>query len=202
MRSYKIELKLNKSQRVLCAKSAGTSRFAYNWQLQILNEKYQKAKQDANGEKVKCKLGTAIDWHKDWVVLKDELPWIRETSKCCGQEALRDLEISFKRFFTKKSGYPKFKKRGEKDSFRLTGAVYIASNYVQLPIIGKVKLKEKNYPILEGKCLLKQATVSRQADRWFVSFLLPETLEDIKLPLLNEIKSEDINVSPEEYTIK
>ena len=32
-RSFKIELKLNKTQKVLCARSAGTSRFAYNWKL-------------------------------------------------------------------------------------------------------------------------------------------------------------------------
>jgi putative transposase len=192
MRSYRLELKLNQSQRILCAKSAGTSRFAYNWKLHILNTKYEKAKQEANGEKVKCKLGTAIDWHKEWVILKDELPWIRETSKCCGQEALRDLFDAFQRFFTKKSGYPKFKKKGEKDSFRLNGSVYIASNYVQLPIIGKVKLKEKNYPILEGKCLLSQATVSRQCDRWYVSFLLPETVDDPVLAPIESIEECDI----------
>jgi transposase len=33
MRSYRLELKLNQSEKVLCAKSAGTSRFAYNWKL-------------------------------------------------------------------------------------------------------------------------------------------------------------------------
>lgn len=192
MRSYRIELKLNQGQRVLCAKSAGTSRFAYNWKLRNLIEQYEKAKLEANGGKVKCDFGNAIAWHKDWVNLKVELPWIRETSKCCGQESLRDLQIAFQRFFSKKSGYPKFKKRGQRDSFRLTGSVYIASDYVQLPNLGKIKLKEKNYPILEGKCLLSQATVSRQCDRWYVSFLLPETVEDPKFATVNEIEECDI----------
>ena len=165
MRSYRLELKLNQGQRILCAKSAGTSRFAYNWKLHQLIEQYEQAKAEANGGRVKCNFGNAIAWHKDWVLLKNELPWIRETSKCCGQESLRDLQIAFHRFFSKKSGYPRFKKRGQRDSFRLTGSVYIASDFVQLPNLGKIKLKEKNYPILEGKCLLSQATVSRQADR-------------------------------------
>ena len=192
MRSYRLELKLNQSQRILCAKSAGTSRFAYNWKLRNLIEKYEKAKTEANGSKVKCNFGNAIAWHKDWVNLKAELPWIRETSKCCGQESLRDLQIAFQRFFSKKSGYPKFKKRGQRDSFRLTGSVYIAPDYVQLPNLGKIKLKGKNYPILEGKCLLSQATVSRQCDRWYVSFLLPETVEDPKFATLNEIEESNI----------
>ena len=184
MRSYRLELKLNQSQRILCAKSAGTSRFAYNWKLHQLIEQYEQAK--ANGGKVKCSFGNSIAWHKDWVLLKNELPWIRETSKCCGQESLRDLQIAFQRFFSKKSGYPRFKKRGQRDSFRLTGSVYIASDFVQLPGIGKIRLKEKNYPILEGKLKLSQATVSRQADRWFVSFLLKE---DVELPKLSPIES-------------
>ena len=192
MRSYRLELKLNQGQRILCAKSAGTSRFAYNWKLRNLIEQYEQAKAEANSGKVKCNFGNAIAWHKDWVNLKAELPWIRETSKCCGQESLRDLQIAFQRFFAKKSGYPKFKKRGQRDSFRLTGSVYIASDYVQLPTLGKIRLKEKNYPILEGKCLLSQATVSRQCDRWYVSFLLPETVEDPVLASIESIEECDI----------
>ena len=192
MRSYRLELKLNKGQRILCAKSAGTSRFAYNWKLHQLIEQYEQAKAEANGGKVKCSFGNSIAWHKDRVILKNELPWIRETSKCCGQESLRDLQIAFQRFFSKKSGYPRFKKRGQRDSFRLTGSVYIASDFVQLPGIGKIRLKEKNYPIIEGKCLLSQATVSRQADRWFVSFLLAETVDDPELASIEAIEECDI----------
>ena len=50
-RSFKIELKLNATQRVLCAKGAGTSRYAYNWKLRQLSEEYEKAKLEANGAK-------------------------------------------------------------------------------------------------------------------------------------------------------
>jgi putative transposase len=109
-----------------------------------------------------------------------------------GQEALRDLYTAFQRFFSKKSGYPRFKKRGQRDSFRLTGSVYVGSDFVQLPNIGKVKLKEKNHPILDGKCKLSQATVSRQADRWFVSFILHEEIEVPELSPINEIEEGDI----------
>ena len=136
MRSYRLELKLNQGQKILCAKSAGTSRFAYNWKLRNLKEQYENAKKEAEVQglkKIQCKLGSAMDWHKEWVLLKQELPWIRETSKCCGQESLRDLQVAFQRFFSKKLGYPKFKKRGERDSFRLTGSVYIGSDFAQLP---------------------------------------------------------------------
>ena len=110
--AYRLELKLNKTQSVLCAMSAGTARFAYNNKLKQLSESYEQAKLEAVEQGLKkpnCKFGTSIDWHKEWVRLKAELPWIRETSKCCGQEALRDLEGAFKRFFSKKAGYPTFR---------------------------------------------------------------------------------------------
>ena len=195
IRGYRLELKLNKTQAVLCAKSAGTARFAYNWKLDQLIREYaaNKALATMYGlDKVPSTLGNAQDWHKDWVLLKRELPWIRETSKCCGQIALRDLQVAFQRFFQKKSGYPKFKKRGQRDSFRLTGSVYIGSDFVQLPGIGKVRLKEKNYPCLEGKCLLSQATVSRQCDRWYVSFLLKDDVELPELASIESIEASDI----------
>ncbi len=195
MRSYRLELKLNQGQKILCAKSAGTSRFAYNWKLRNLIDQYENAKKEAEVQglkKIQYSRGNAQSWHKEWVKLKNELTWIRETSKSCGQESLRDLQTAFQRFFSKKSGYPKFKKRGQRDSFRLTGSVYIGSDFAQLPGIGKVRLKEKNYPILEGKCLLSQATVSRQCDRWYVSFLLPETVDVPELASIEDISINDI----------
>ena len=60
MRGYRLELKLNKHQRVLCAKSAGTARFAYNWKLRIPIDEYEKAKAKANGGKVKCNFATQL----------------------------------------------------------------------------------------------------------------------------------------------
>ena len=188
--SYRLELKLNERQKLLCFKSAGTSRFAYNWKLGQLIEQYEKAKEEQNTNKPKLKLGSAIDWHKEWVLLKNELPWIRETSKCCGQEALRNLENAFKGFFSKKSGYPKFKKRGEKDSFYLEGTVYISSKHIQLPTFGLVRLKEHDFPVLVGKIKLSSATVSRQTDRWFVSFFIKE---DVELPELSSIETIEEN---------
>ena len=195
IRSFRIELKLNRTQAVLCAKGAGTARYAYNWKLHALNEAYEKAKLEAEVQGLKkpnCKFGTSIDWHKEWVLLKEEQSWIREVSKCCGQEALRNLEVAFKRFFAKKNGYPRFKKKGMKDSFRLTGTVKVAPNWVQLPTLGKIRLKEKAYAVSEGILLLSQATVSRTADRWFVSFVVEDGVQDQPKADLATIQQSDI----------
>jgi putative transposase len=195
LRSYRIELKPNKTQRVLCAKSAGTARYAFNNKLRELSESYERAKIEAveqGLEKPNCKFGTSIDWHREWNILKNTQTWIRETSKCCGQEALRDLEVAFKRFFAKKSGYPKKKRKGERDSFRLSGTIKVANDWVQLPKLGKVKLKEKGYAVSEGTLTVAQATVKHQADRWFVSFVVEDGSKDQPLADLTSINVEDI----------
>lgn len=187
IRRYRIELKLNNWQTILCNKSSGTSRFVYNWMLQNLTDRFL-----LSNTSEKIKHGSSIDWHKELVILKRDLPWLRETSKCCGHSALRDLEIAFKQFFKKKSRYPKFKKRGQKDSFRIDGLVYVTPTHIRIPTFGEIRLKEKFYPILEGKVKLSQVTVSRQADQWFASFILKDDEELPTLPNQNEIESSDI----------
>ncbi len=93
-----------------------------------------------------------------------------EVSKCAPQEALRDLDKAFNNFYRGLKegtdvGFPKFKKRGEHDSFRLTGTIKIKGKAIQLPRLGTIRLKE--VPKIRGRIL--SATVSREADRWFVS---------------------------------
>jgi putative transposase len=109
-----------------------------------------------------------------------------EVSKCVPQEALRDLDRAYQNFFvnlnkrkrnqtTRYIGLPKFKKKGKsKDSFRLTGVIrlFTAVKRVQLPRLGKLRLKEK--PKLATSARILSATVSRTADRWYVALTAEE----------------------------
>ena len=74
----------------------------------------------------------------------------------------------------------------------MTSNIFISSKHIQLPKIGLVRLKEHNYPVLEGKIKLSQATVSRQADRWFVSFFIKEDVELPELSSIEDIEENDI----------
>ena len=120
---------------------------------------------------------TAIDLHRELNRLKKtDYLWMYEVSKCSPQEALRDLDKAFKNFFEKRAGYPNFKskKRGV-GSFRLTGSIYIFENKIQLPRLGVVRLKEKNY--LPQNVHILSATVSEKAERWFVSVQVDGEIE-------------------------
>ncbi len=102
-----------------------------------------------------------------------------QVSKCCAQEALRDLDRAYKNFFEGRAGFPRFKskKRGA-GSFRLTGRIRVFQDRIQLPRLGKIRLKEKGYIPTDGHML--SATVSERAGRWFVSVAVEEGIQVLK----------------------
>jgi putative transposase len=167
-KAYRYELKPNIQQRLLLAKHAGAARFTYNWGLQKRIDLYNTEKKFIN----------AIEQHRQLNLLKtSEFSWMYEVSKCAPQEALRDLDRAFRNFFQRvkkgeTAGFPKFKKKGIKDRFRLTGSIRVGDKFVQLPRLGKIRLKEK--PAVVERIL--SATVSRQADRWFVSITVEKEI--------------------------
>jgi putative transposase len=170
-RAYKTELNLNDRQVTACKRHAGAARYAYNWGLARKQEAYE-----ATG-----KSPSAIDLHRELNALKKtELAWMYEVSKCAPQEALRNLDNAFAHFYRRctlkqegklkgKLGYPqrKTKKQGL-GSFRLTGAIEIFPDAIQLPRLGRLRLKEHGYLPVAGVKILS-ATVSEQAGHWYVS---------------------------------
>ncbi len=86
---------------------------------------------------------------------------------------LRNLDVAFKRFFQGVAKYPQRKKRSQGiGSFRLTGTIKVGKSWIQLPVLGRVRLKERSY-LPRGAHVLS-ATVSERAGHWFVSVLVEE----------------------------
>ncbi len=174
-RAYKTELDLNNQQITACRKHAGAARWAYNWGLRRKQEVYR-----ATGTSP-----SAIDLHRELNALKQtELPWMYEVSKCAPQEALRNLDRAFDSFFRRvklkqagqgkqgkrgRLGYPRFKsKKKGLGSFRLTGTIIVFADAIQLPRLGRLRLKERGYLPTAGVKVLS-ATVAEQAGHWYVS---------------------------------
>jgi putative transposase len=125
--------------------------------------------------------------HKLWNAEKKADPalaWWAQNSKCAYQEAFRDLDRALRDFTASRKGvrkgrrlgFPRFKKRGKcKDSFRFsTGAMRCAGNTVTLPRLGAIGTHESTRKLARrlanGAARILSATVSRTAQRWFVSF--------------------------------
>ncbi|MHA2253362.1 MAG: RNA-guided endonuclease InsQ/TnpB family protein [Candidatus Kariarchaeaceae archaeon] len=185
-RAYKVELKPNNKQRTLLKKHTGTSRFTWNWGLAQRQERYRNNKQSTD----------AMKQHKELNKLKkSKFPWMYEVSKCAPQEALRDLDRAFENFFRKRAGFPKFKKKGRNESFRLTGTIRLHQvknhGWVQLPRLKRIKLKE--FPNIKTQIL--SVTVRCQADLWFASFAVIEEIKDPADPDSLKVMGLDLGIS-------
>lgn len=180
LRAYKTELDPTSAHIVLFKRCAGVSRFAYNYGLARKQEAYKA------GEKPP----TAIDVQKELTARKhDDLVWLSDVSKWVVQNALRALDDAFDHFFRKcklkkqgkwkgKCGYPRFKSKHKgRGSFRLDAPLHVSDDAIHLPKIGTVRLKEHSYIPTWGVKLLS-ATVSEQAERWFVSVQVQEEHPD------------------------
>jgi putative transposase len=156
-----------------CKQHAGAARYAYTWGIRRKQETYKA-------------MGTspsAIDLHRELNPLKQtELPWMYHMSKCAPQEAQRNLDRAFAYFFRRcqlrwagrlrgRLGYPqpKTNKQGL-GSLRLTGAIVIFPDAIQLPRLGRLRLKEQGYLPTTGTpgvgttgVRVLSATVSEQA---------------------------------------
>ncbi|MFP4254673.1 MAG: RNA-guided endonuclease InsQ/TnpB family protein, partial [Halothece sp.] len=184
--SLKTELDLNDKQRTLCAKHAGVARHAYNWGLSLTKFilDYNKAHPED-----KLKFPSAIELHKLLVAIcKPKNPWYYEVSKCAPQFALRHLREAWNRCFKKVSKPPKFRKKGRNDSFTVDGKIKVDHDHVKLPNIGWVRTFER----LPQGANPKTITVSRTADRWFVSFKIEAEID--KTPKTHEVVGVDLGV--------
>jgi len=156
IKAHKIKLNPTKSQEKLLRQSCGVARFAFNWALNKWKEDYKAGIKQSAYSLIK---------HLN-SIKRIEYPWMQETSKTCSQYAIHNVEAAFKKMWKEKSGYPKFKKKGIKDSFV---AVENKEQFkqkdkkIRLPRIGWVKCYENLR--FDGK--VNNVTVKRIADMWF-----------------------------------
>jgi putative transposase len=183
--AFRFELAPNAAQRQAILQHIGAARFAYNWGLEIVKRALEK----------KDKIPSAPELHKMWNVWKkDNAPWWKEVSKCAPQEAFRDLEKGIKRWKAKQSRLPKFKKKKliPDNSVRFTGSIRIFTNHVQIPRIGRIRSKEPTEKLLklieEGRVKILSATISQDADRFYVIITCMVKRQE---PKTKEVRSED-----------
>lgn len=156
--THKIRLKPTIDQEIYFRKACGVSRFSYNWALAEWKKRHELGEKTGH---------FAI--HKELTkIKKDTFPWMYEVSKTASQYAIYDnLNTAFKKFFKEGSGYPKFKKKGIRDTFRADdgSGLKIEGKKVRVPKLGMVEMYEE----FRFKGRVRKCVVSRTADRWFIS---------------------------------
>ncbi|MDB9445991.1 RNA-guided endonuclease InsQ/TnpB family protein, partial [Anabaena sp. CS-542/02] len=164
--SFQTALIPNNKQVSAFRKASGTARHAYNWANAAILEVLKLRETDKS-----VKIPSAIDLHKRLVAqVKSQHDWYYEVNKNVPQKALADLRQAWDRCFKKTSKQPRFKKKGQRDSFYLESGTKAKPGMkndgkrVKLPSIGWVRLAEP-LPV----AAIHNCVISRQAEQWFIS---------------------------------
>jgi putative transposase len=158
--SHRIKLYPNREAEQYLVRAVGTARFAWNWALARWQEKYKAGEKGLSGYSLVKEFNS---------VKAEEFPWTSELSKWVPQKAIQNLGDAYKRFFTKKARYPKFKKKRQaRESFYLGQKGFgLSGKYLRLPKLQTAVRMAQEVRFL-GKVM--SVTISREAGEWFAAF--------------------------------
>ena len=186
LKAFKYRIYLTDEQKVLLAKTFGCCRWFYNFALNLTNETYKATGKGLSRNEIINKLPE----------LKKELEWLTEVPSQALQQVALDLSSAFLNFFEKRAKFPKFKKKGNKQSVRFPQGIKLDGEYLTLPKLKKVYCKVSRLP--EGK--LKSVTMSMTpSGKYFASCLYDDGID---LPKQNsEGKAVGIDLGIKDFAI-
>ena len=125
----------------------------------------------------------------------DEFSWIKKYSSKAIQRAMVDVEKSFKEFFKKNRGFPKFKsrKRLNKESYYFTkNSIHYTDNrnIIKLPILKKIRITDsKSLPDINS---IISGRIIREYDKYYVLFIY--NYDNKQIPLNNTKLGIDLGI--------
>jgi putative transposase len=159
--AFRFELRPNGQQERQLRRFAGACRFVYNKALALQKERYERGEKKL-GYVGLCKLLT--EWRNS-----AETAWLADAPIHPLQQKLMDLERAYTNFFAKRANFPRFKKKGQGDSFRYPDRKAIkldqANNRIFLPKLGWLRYRNSREVLGD----LRNVTVSQSCSKWFVS---------------------------------
>ena len=163
-KTYKYRLYPSLQQEELLAKHFGCTRFVYNKFLALRQEQYRLTGKSDNYY-TQSNLLTQLK-------KEQEYKWLKDVNAQSLQHSLRHLEIAYTRFFTGKGGYPKFKKKNNRNSFTVPQFITLKDNKLFIPKF-KNGIKIKLHRELQGNILF--ATISKTpTNKYFVSITVKQ----------------------------
>ena len=169
LQAFKYELMPTGEQQKQLSRFAGSCRFVFNKALALQKERYE-AQKDKFGYVELCTLLKA--WKKD-----DATKWLTQVPSQALQQSLKDLERAYTNFFAKRASFPRFKKKGQRESLRYPQGCKLdqANKRIFLPKLGWVRYRHSR----DVLGTLKNVTVSKSAGKWFVSI---QTQREVETP--------------------
>jgi len=200
-KSFKFRFFPTTEQETLLANTFGCVRYVWNNILDWRSKEYSLNANKINYSKTSSKL----------TELKKSTEWLNDVSSVALQQSLRNQDAAFSSFFSKRTKYPSFKRKHDKQAFRLTNTafkyenkkLYIAKSKEPLNVIWSREISSHPSSI----------TISKSpSGKYFVSLCCEENIQflpiieksiGIDLGLTTFVTTSDGDkISPPKYTKK
>lgn len=172
LQAFKYELRPDSQQARQLARFVGSCRFVFNKALAM-----QKANHEAGGKFIGY-----VALAKELTAWRNgsETPWLMDAPVHPLQHALKNLERAYKNFFAKRAGFPRFKKKGQRDSLRYPDPKQIKLDQgncrIFLPKLGWLRYRNSREVLGD----VKNVTVSQSGGKWFASI---QTEREVEQPM-------------------
>ncbi len=175
LKGYVFRLYPNVEQKTLINKTIGSARLIYNIFLRDRIDTYNNTKKGKS----------LYDQNIMIPSLLVKYPFLKEVDSCSLRNASNDLECAYDHFF-KQGGFPKFKAKLVKDSYKTNNVVStykekvynsieldLEKRLIKLPKLKWVKIKGyRNKESINGR--IRSAVIRKDAERYYVSVLVEE----------------------------
>ncbi|MHA1679492.1 MAG: RNA-guided endonuclease TnpB family protein, partial [Promethearchaeota archaeon] len=190
--AMKIRIYPTRKQESLLSKTFGCTRWAWNHWLEERKAYYREHGNTTGFQYVSAK------------ILKESHPWLAEPDSIAIQQARRDLDTAYKNFFAKRAGYPRFKNKHDKQSYRThktNGNIDIdfENRKLKLPKVGWIKYRDGNRAFDWN---IKQVTISRtKSGKYFASILIVKDINIQEKTTIHESKIAAFDMSCKEFMV-
>ena len=152
MKTFKLRIYPNVTQRIQFERNFGMCRFVWNELLNMQTKRHENGGKYLNEFKMNYLLKP----------LKQEYPWLKEADATSLLGVSHNLHLAFQKLFKEHAGYPKFKaKRFARPAYRSNAVngniVLVDDAHIRLPRVGVMTFRAGQLP--DGK--IKTATVVR-----------------------------------------
>ena len=186
LQAYRYELMPNGDQLRAMRRFSGSCRFVYNKALALQKENHEASNKFIGYVAMAAKLPV---WKRE-----AETAWLKETPSQALQHALKDLEKAFKSFFAKRTGFPRFKKKGSGDSFRYPEPKQIkldqSNNRILVPKLGWLRYRNSR----EALGQVRNVPVRQSGGKWFIAIQTQRELEQ-PLPITTTAIGIDVGIA-------
>jgi len=169
IKAYKYNLQPTKDQAILLSKHCGCSRFVWNWALNKKTVEYTKSGKSLSRYDLQSELPK--------MKKMEDYTWLSEVNSLSIQSKLEDLDKAFTSFFKKKSNYPKFKSKKDRQSFRVPQNTKVDFELGKIIIPKFLEgIKFDNHRQFEGKISSSYVTKS-PTGKFYISILVEDGIQ-------------------------